>query len=48
MKSIIATAAMTLMFLSAGAFAAIGHNKPAGGPLYNITVVYKTAAPASL
>lgn len=44
MKPLIATATLTLMFLSAGAFAAISHNKPKGGPLYNITVIYKTAA----
>lgn len=43
MKPLIATATLTLMFLSAGAFAAIEHNKPSGGPLYNITVIYKTS-----
>jgi hypothetical protein len=42
MKTILATAAMTLMFLSAGALAAIGHNQPASGPLANVTIVYKS------
>jgi hypothetical protein len=43
MKSLIATTALTLMFLSAGAVASIGHNHPAmrNPAVFNVTVVFK-------
>lgn len=46
MKSLIATAALTLMFLSAGAVHSIGNNRPAARNVgaYHITVIHKNQA----
>lgn len=46
MKPLIATAALTLMFLSAGAVHSIGHNRPAARNIdaYNVTVIHKNQA----
>jgi hypothetical protein len=43
MKSLIATAALTLIIMSAGAVASIGHNHPAvrNPAVFNVTVIHK-------
>jgi hypothetical protein len=43
MKSLIATIALTLIIMSAGAVASIGHNHPAvrNPAVFNVTVVHK-------
>lgn len=45
MRSLIATAIATVMFLSAGAVAGISHNKPAvrNPSVFNVTVIYKNS-----
>jgi hypothetical protein len=46
MKSLIATAALTVLFLSAGVVHSIGKNRPATFNVhaYNITVIHKNQA----
>lgn len=46
MKSLIATLALTVMFLSAGAVHSIGKNRPAlrSAHAYNVTVIFKNQA----